>query len=84
MKGAAMKNTSLRAARHHKGWNQQQLADFAGLSLSTVERAERGEPMRVDSIQRLRDFRRDIKAWENTKYVRDFDEQMNLRSILIN
>jgi transcriptional regulator with XRE-family HTH domain len=53
MKGAAMKNTSLRAERHHKGWNQQQLADFAGLSLSTVERAERGEPMRVDSIQRL-------------------------------
>lgn len=48
-----MKNMSLRAARHHKGWNQQQLADFAGLSLSTVERAERGESMRVDSIQRL-------------------------------
>jgi hypothetical protein len=35
-------------------------------------------------LQRLRDFRRDIKAWENTKYVRDFDEQMTLRSILIN
>jgi transcriptional regulator with XRE-family HTH domain len=48
-----MKNTLLRAARHQKGWNQQQLADFADLSLSTIERAERGEPIRVDSIQRL-------------------------------
>ena len=36
------------------GWNQQQLADFAEkLSLSTIERAERGEPIRVDNIERL-------------------------------
>ncbi|PRX40896.1 helix-turn-helix protein [Planifilum fimeticola] len=48
-----MKNSLLRAARRKKGWSQQQLADFAGLSRSTIERAERGEPIRVDSIQRL-------------------------------
>lgn len=48
-----MKNTLLRAARQQKGWNQKQLADFAEVSLSTVERAERGEPIRIDSIQRL-------------------------------
>jgi transcriptional regulator with XRE-family HTH domain len=48
-----MSNLLLRAARQQKGWNQQQLADFAALSLSTIERAERGEPIRVDSIQRL-------------------------------
>ena len=48
-----MSNTLLRTARRYKGWNQQQLADFAELSLSTIERAERGKPIRVDSIQRL-------------------------------
>ncbi len=35
------------------GWNQQQLADFAEVSLSTIERAERGEPIRVDNMERL-------------------------------
>ncbi len=38
-----MRNLLLRAARQQKGWNQHQLADFAGVSLSTIERAERGE-----------------------------------------
>ncbi len=32
---------------------QKQLADFAGVSASTIERAERGEPIRVDCIQRI-------------------------------
>ena len=48
-----MKNHLLREARLRKGWSQQHLADFAGISVSTVERAERGEPLRIDSIQRL-------------------------------
>src|SRR5690349_5755006 len=48
-----MHNTLLRTERLRKGWTQQQLADFAGISLSTVERAERGEAIRVDCIQRL-------------------------------
>lgn len=39
-----MKNMLLRAARQQRGWSQQQLADFAELSPSTIERAERGEP----------------------------------------
>lgn len=50
-----MENHLLREARLKKGWSQQQLANFAGLSLSTVKRAERGEPLRIDSIQRLCD-----------------------------
>ncbi len=53
VKGTSMKNTLLRAARLQNRWSQQQLADFAGVSLSTVERAERGEPSRVDNIERL-------------------------------
>jgi transcriptional regulator with XRE-family HTH domain len=52
-KGLFMTNVLLRAARQQRGWNQQQLADFAVLSLSTIERAERGASIRVDSIQRL-------------------------------
>src|SRR5258708_39843814 len=48
-----MKNTWLQAARRQKGWSQQQLADFAEVSVSTVGRAERGEPIRVDNIERL-------------------------------
>ncbi len=48
-----MRNTQLRTERLRHGWTQQQLADFAGISLSTVERAEKGESIRVDCIQRL-------------------------------
>lgn len=48
-----MKNPLLRLERLRKGWSQQQLADFALVSLSTVARAERGEAIRIDSIQRL-------------------------------
>ncbi len=48
-----MRNALLRTERLRHGWTQQQLADFAGISLSTVERAEKGESIRVDCIQRL-------------------------------
>jgi len=48
-----MRNTLLRTERLRHGWTQQQLADFAEISLSTVERAEKGESIRVDCIQRL-------------------------------
>jgi tetratricopeptide (TPR) repeat protein/DNA-binding Xre family transcriptional regulator len=48
-----MKNTLLRKARLQKGWSQQQLADFAGVGLATVGRAERGDSIRIDNIQRL-------------------------------
>jgi DNA-binding Xre family transcriptional regulator len=48
-----MRNIFLRTERRRRGWSQQQLADFAGISLTTVERAERGESIRIDSIQRL-------------------------------
>lgn len=48
-----MRNALLRLARQSRGWNQQQLADLAGVSLSTIERAERGEDVRVDTIERL-------------------------------
>lgn len=50
-----MRNTLLRMERLRHGWTQQQLADFAGISLSTVERAESGGFLRADSIQRLCD-----------------------------
>ena len=48
-----MPNTLLRTERLRRGWTQRQLADFAAISLSTVERAEKGEAIRVDCIQRL-------------------------------
>src|SRR5436305_7327147 len=48
-----MRNTLLRTERLRRGWTQQQRADFAALSLSTIERAEKGESIRVDCIQRL-------------------------------
>jgi transcriptional regulator with XRE-family HTH domain len=43
----------LRKARRSRGWKQQQLADFALISLSTVERAEAGKPIGLESIRRL-------------------------------
>jgi transcriptional regulator with XRE-family HTH domain len=48
-----MFNIQLRTERLRRGWTQRQLADFAAISLSTVERAEKGESIRVDCIQRL-------------------------------
>ncbi|MCH5583662.1 helix-turn-helix domain-containing protein [Shimazuella sp. AN120528] len=48
-----VKNTLLQTARLQMGWSQQQLADFAQLSLSTIERAEGGKQIRTDSVQRL-------------------------------
>lgn len=51
-----MKNTEvhpLRQERLRRGWTQKELADFAQVSLSSVERAERGEPLRVDICKRL-------------------------------
>ena len=47
-----MRNILLRSERLCHGWTPQQLADFAGISLSTVERAEKGGSIRVDCIQR--------------------------------
>lgn len=41
---------SIRTARQQQGWSQQQLADFAEVSLSPIERAERGEPIRVENL----------------------------------
>jgi transcriptional regulator with XRE-family HTH domain len=43
----------LRKARRSRGWKQQQLADFALVSLSTVERAEASKPIGLESIRRL-------------------------------
>src|SRR5947207_8278757 len=43
----------IRKERHRRGWKQQQLADFAQIGLSTVERAERGEGISLESVQRL-------------------------------
>ena len=48
-----MKNLLLRQERLRKGLSQKQLADFAEVSVSTVERAEHGEKIRVDCVQRL-------------------------------
>src|SRR5436305_4805008 len=56
-----MKNTNvhpLRLARMNlpRPLTQKQLADFAEVSVSTVERAERGEPVSIDSIQRICEY----------------------------
>lgn len=49
----AKKNSLLRDARRLRFWTQRELADFAEVSLSTVERAERGEQIGIDSMRRL-------------------------------
>ena len=47
-----MKNLLLRTARQQRRWSQKQLADCRR-TLSTIERAERGEWIRIDNIERL-------------------------------
>lgn len=56
-----MKNTNahpLRLTRLNlsRPLTQQQLADFTGVSLSTIVRAERGESIRLDCIQRICEY----------------------------
>ena len=42
-----------KARRDHHNLTQQQLADFTGLTRSTIERAERGEPVSLYTRQKL-------------------------------
>ena len=44
---------TIRCARGLRSWKKSTLADFAGVSLSTVERAERGEVVLPDSLDRM-------------------------------
>jgi transcriptional regulator with XRE-family HTH domain len=43
----------LRKERLRKGWKQRQLADFAQIGLSAVERAEGGKSISLENVQRL-------------------------------
>ena len=47
------KGALLRAERRGRAWTQQHLADFAQVSVPTVQRAERGEALRMDTVQLL-------------------------------
>lgn len=67
-----MTNMLLRAARLEQRWSQQQLADFAGVSLSTIERAERGEPIRIDNLERLCGCLQ--KTPEQLGLIKDYEE----------
>lgn len=46
----------VRLERLRRGWSQQQLADFAQISLNSVVHAEQGKPLRVDICRRLCDL----------------------------
>ena len=39
--------------RLQRGWSQQQLAEFSGLSVRTVQRLERGQPGSLESLKAL-------------------------------
>lgn len=71
------KNSLLRKERYRRGWSQKQLADFADVSLSTVERAERGESIRIDNIQRLCECLQ--KTSEQLGLLRAGDYEVNRR-----
>lgn len=45
--------TSIKQARESRGWTQQDLANYAHLSLKTIWAAETGEPVRRNTIRRL-------------------------------
>ena len=44
----------VRLQRGMMGWKQETLADFARVSLSTIERIERGEGVSAESLDALR------------------------------
>ena len=39
--------------RLKKGWSQQQLADFSGLSVRTIQRIESGQPASMETLKSL-------------------------------
>lgn len=39
--------------RLNKGWSQEQLAEFAGLSLRTVQRVEKGQTVDIETLKSL-------------------------------
>ncbi len=47
------KSTTLRTRRLEKGWSQLQLAEFAGLSLRTVQRIEKGHTPTIESLKAI-------------------------------
>jgi transcriptional regulator with XRE-family HTH domain len=44
---------SVQKLRLKKGWSQQQLADFSGLSVRTVQRIEAGQPASTETLKSL-------------------------------
>ncbi|HJT59291.1 MAG TPA: helix-turn-helix domain-containing protein [Ktedonobacteraceae bacterium] len=46
----------LKIARERRNLTQQELADFAGLGIATIQRAERGQKLRPDVRKRLCDY----------------------------
>ncbi|NKB63690.1 MAG: helix-turn-helix domain-containing protein [Gammaproteobacteria bacterium] len=43
----------IRKRRLQKGWSQQQLAEFSGLSVRTIQRIERGQRAGIESLKSL-------------------------------
>jgi transcriptional regulator with XRE-family HTH domain len=44
---------NIKAAREHLAWTQAQLAEAAGLTDRTIQRAEAGEPVQAESLQAI-------------------------------
>ncbi len=43
----------IRNFRMVRGWSQEQLAEFSGLSVRTIQRVERGQPCGMESLKSL-------------------------------
>lgn len=43
----------IRNLRMVRGWSQEQLAEFSGLSVRTIQRVERGQPCGMESLKSL-------------------------------
>lgn len=43
----------IRNLRMIRGWSQEQLAEFTGLSVRTIQRVERGQPCGMESLKSL-------------------------------
>ena len=44
---------TIKQRRLEKGWSQIQLAEFAGISLRTIQRIEKGHTPTIDTIKSL-------------------------------
>lgn len=70
---------NIRKMRLQRGWSQNQLAEFSGLSVRTIQRIERGHPAGLESRKSLAAvFEVDVSQWQPEVGMSEEQTEKNL------